>query len=100
MRLTSNQTETLHTIVMGQCTGMYTHAVPSLIKRGLVVEVRSQTPTPLFRQRLTVEWKLTPLGLEVYEQHLTKSHQAKLKRLEEEFNSNLAQARFRVHTAS
>lgn len=48
MKLTANQHETLHTIVIGQCTGMHTHAVPSLIKRGLVVEVRSQQPTPMF----------------------------------------------------
>jgi hypothetical protein len=97
MKLTSNQHETLHAIVVGQCTGMFTHAVPSLIKRGLVVEVRGEMPTPMFGSRLTVEWKLTPLGFEVYEQNLMKRHEAKLKRLEEEFNYNLARARGMIH---
>lgn len=96
MKLTSNQRETLHTVVIGQCTGMYTHAVPSLIKRGLVVEVRSQMPTPMFGSRLTVEWKLTPLGYEVYEQQRTKNHEAKLKRLEEEFRSDLSRAKGKI----
>lgn len=100
MKLTSNQHETLHTIVLGQCTGMYTHAVPSLIKRGLVVEVRSQLPTPMFGSRLTLEYKLTPLGFEVYEKQRTKNHEVKLKRLEEEFLSDLARAKGKIHAST
>jgi len=98
MKLTMNQLETLHAIVVGQCTGMLTHPVPSLIKRGLVVEVRSQSPTPMFGSCLTVEWRLTPLGFEVYEKQRTKSHEAKRRRLEEEFLSDLARAKGKVQS--
>jgi hypothetical protein len=62
-----------------------------------VVEVRGEMPTPMFGSRLTVEWKLTPEGYAVYEQQRTQNHEAKLKRLEEEFHSDLSRAKGKIH---
>lgn len=97
MGLTSNQKETLHALVVGQCTGMLTHPIPSLIEKGLVVAVQDVKNTPLFGGRAGVSWKLTPLGLEEYLKIRTIQHKARVKRLEDEYQSDMSRARGITH---
>jgi hypothetical protein len=98
-RLTHNQISVLSDCATGSPRGRALAAVPSLVKRGLVV-VHHTLPTPpprnrgyLPHTRGSTSYKITPLGLEVYEHHRTKWYENALSTLEGGFRNDLARAR-------
>ena len=109
MSLTTNQKETLHAIVQGSVGGMLAKPIPSLIKRGLVVqtvkEVFEPAPVPVGirytgagRTCQRTVYLLTPLGLEVYTKLRTSWHEGRIKQLEAEFQRDLACAKGQAST--
>lgn len=100
MRLTPNQQETLHEIVVGTPGGQLLKPIPSLIKRGLVTTVRTpgvyHEPTRSWVRNAQVDYRLTPLGLEVYTKLRVEGRDAALKKVEEDFRDNIARAFIRT----
>lgn len=112
-RLTSNQAEALHLIVMGQT--VYGHlvnkTVPSLLKRGLITQETVPPepshpsyytpgrrcffdPTPLPFARTV--YRLTPEGFAVYAKLWTKRVEAKVEALKAEHQRALSNAKART----
>lgn len=102
MTLTLNQQETLHAIVTR--TGMLLNPVPKLVEKGLVVA--ETVPNTTIRGKYTgvyhpptlTQYRLTPLGFEVYEKLRTKWFEKKRKDLSDEFDRDLQRARTKVAT--
>lgn len=104
MSLTANQKETMHAIVQGSVGGMIAKPIPSLIKRGLVVETVENVfqPAPVAvgirstgagRTFPRTVYRLTKLGAEEYTKFRTKWHAERVKKLETEFQRDLARAK-------
>ncbi len=100
MRLTSNQKETLHEIVVGTPGGQLLKPIPSLIKHGLVTTLVTpgvyHAPTRTWVHAARTEYRLTPLGLEEYMKLCVTWHEASLKRVETTFRNNIASANART----
>ena len=98
-RLTHNQLSVLCDCATGYPRGRALAAVPSLVKRGLVVvEHTLPTPPPRNRDYLPgtlgrTSYKLTTLGLKVYEHHRTKWYETARVELEKAYERDMAIAR-------
>ena len=98
-RLTHNQLRVLCDCATGYPRGRALGAVPSLVKRGLVV-VEHTLPAPPHGLRDYLpgtpgrtRHRLTPLGLEVYEHHRTKWYETARVELEKAYERDMAIAR-------
>ena len=100
MRLTSNQKETLHEIVVGYPGGRLLKPIPSLIKHGLVTTVVTQgvyhEPTRSWVRNPETLYRLTPLGLEVYTKLRLASHEAQVKEVDVALGRDLLYAKART----
>ena len=104
VRLSSNQRELLHAVVEGRVQGMIQNTVPSMVKRGLLIEkvVESWSPSPVplgIRPRgqgHTIQrtvYRLTEEGLAVYLQMREKRYIAAKKKVEDEYASDVRKAK-------
>ena len=103
-RLTSNQLSVLYDCAEGVPRGRALAAIPSLVKRGLVVvEHTPPKPPPKGRGYLPgtpgrTRHRLTPVGLEVYEHHRKKRYEAGKVKLDGDYRNDLVRARNRTLT--
>ena len=96
MRLTVNQQAVLGEVAVGTPSGRDLVAIPSLIKRGLVTSVTFpglyHEPTRTWVRKPSTEYRLTPLGLEVYTSQCEAWRDSALEKVHATFQTCRAQA--------
>lgn len=105
--LTMNQQETLLLIAHDAPSGQYLKPIPSLVSRGLVIEVqvivgslptfRPFQPETYYTSAPALQYRLTEEGFATVESLLDKQWDADAQKAEDTFRQRLRTARSRVH---